>query len=363
MEALQRRRTVFAVTVLGLLPFFGGVSALVSGARAGRQQIAVDWAARGDRDLKAGRADRAAEEYRSAQEYARDSDAYRLQLAEALIASRHTDQARGQLLALWAENPADGFINLELGRMSAGRGDTSEAVRFYHAAIDGAWRQDALASRRNARIELATYLIGKGDRTKAQAELIALVDELPPDPAVMTGTAALLLDSGSPQRAEAVLSKALSLSPRDGRALQLAGEAAFSLADYHAAARYFDLAAGVGALDADHQRMRDLSTRVLTIDPFARGISSRARVRRVSEAFHIAQQSLDRCPADALADLRTRVAAAEPKTTERALARDPDAVDETISLLTDIEAATIACEPGGNDDAALRLVLKQRRSS
>jgi tetratricopeptide (TPR) repeat protein len=351
------------MTVLGLLPFFGGVSALVRGARTRRQHIAVDWAARGDRDLKAGRADRAAEEYRSAQEYAREKDAYRLELAEALIASRHTDQARGQLLALWAENPADAFVNLELGRIAAGQGDTSEAMRFYHAAIDGAWRQDALVSRRNARIELARYLIGKGDRTKAQAELIALVDELPPDAPVMTDTAAMLLESGSPQRAEAVLTKVLTLSPRDGRALQLAGEAAFSLADYHSAARYFDQAAGAGALDADHQRMRNLSTRVLTVDPFARGISSRARVRRVIEAFHIAQQSLDRCPADALPDLRARVAAAEPKTTERVLAQDPDAVDETISLLTDIEGATIACGPGGNDDAALRLVLKQRRAS
>ena len=278
-----------------------------------------------------------------------------------MIAARHPDQARGQLLALWAEAPADARVNLELGRIAAAQGDTTEAVRFYHAAIDGTWRQEAPASRRNARIELAKYLIAKGDATKAQAELIALIDELPPDPAVMTDTAALLVESGSPQRAEAVLSKALTLSPRDARALQLAGEASFALADYQTAARYFDRAAAVGALDADHERMRNLSARVHAIDPFARRISSRERVRRVVAALHIAGMSIDRCPADALPDLRARVAAAGPKTTERELAHDPDAVDDTISLVTDIEAATGACASGDTDDAALRLVLKQRR--
>ncbi len=351
------------MTVLSLVPFFGGVSALVNGARARRQQIAVDWAARGDRDLKAGRAGRAADEYRSAQEYTRDSNAYRLQLAEALVADKHPDQARGQLLALWAELPADAVVNLELGRIAAAKGDTSEAVRFFHGAIDGVWGQDGTASRRNARFELARYLIGKGDGTKAQAELIALVDELPPDPALMTDTAALLLKTGSSQRAEALLDKALTLSPGNARALQLAGEASFSQADYQMAARYFDRAAKLAPLDAEHERIRNLSTRILAIDPFARGISSRGRVRRVVDAFRIAQVSLDQCPADALPDLRARVTAAEPKTTESILAHDADAVDETIALVTDIEAATGGCAPGGIDDAALRLVLKQRRSS
>jgi tetratricopeptide (TPR) repeat protein len=363
MERLQRRRTVLVLTVLGLVPFFGGVSALVRSARSRRQQIASEWAARGDRDMKRGRADRAADDYRSAQEYARDSNAYRLQLAHALVAGNHPSQARGQLLALWAEAPADAVVNLELGRIAAAGGDTPEALRFYHAAIDGAWPQDAPASRRSARIEVAKYLMQKGDRTKAQAELIALVDELPPDPAMMTGTAELLIANGSPQRASAVLEKAVTLDRKDARALQLAGEAAFDLAEYRTAARYFNLAAAVGTLDADRQRMRDLSTRLLTMDPFASGISSRERVRRVVGAFEVARASLDRCPADALPELRARVRAAAPNTTERVLAHDPDAVDDTLSLVTDIESATAACGPGGNDDAALRLVLKQRRSS
>jgi tetratricopeptide (TPR) repeat protein len=362
METLRRRRTVFAVTVVALIPFFGGVSALVRSTRDRRQQISSDWASRGDREMTAGRADRATEDYRSAQQFARDSNAYRLQIAEALVAGNHPNEARGQLLALWAETPSDGFINLELGRIAARERDTAETVRFYHAAIDGAWRHDAAVSRRKARIELATYLMAQGDRTKAQAELIALSDDLPPDAAVMTDTAALLLASGAATRAMSVVDKALTLHAHDPRALQLAGEAAFELGDFRSAARFLGAAANVGTLDADHQHMRDTSARILTIDPFARGISSRERIRRVAAAFHLAAASLDRCPADELPDLRARVSAASSKATERVLAHDPEKVDQTLSLVSEIEAATAGCGAAGTDDAALQLVLKQRRS-
>jgi tetratricopeptide (TPR) repeat protein len=365
MQALPRRRTVVVVAVLGLVPFFGGVSALVKSARMRRQQIATDWAARGDRDNAAGLADRAADDYRSAQQFARDSNAYRLQLANALLAGNHLNEARGQLLALWAEAPADAIVNLQLGRIAAHQGDTPEALRFYHAAIDGAWPRDAAASRRNARLELAKYLMRQHDLTKAQAELIALIDDLPPDAGVMTETADLLLASGTPQRAITVLDKALTLDPHNARALQLAGEAAFELADYRTAARYFNRAASAGPLDGNHEHLRILSARVLAMDPFARGISSRERVRRIVAAVQTARASLDRCPSDALPDLRGRLEAALPTTTEPVLARDPDAVDDALALVTDIEAATAVCGAANatDDDAALRLVLKQHRAS
>jgi tetratricopeptide (TPR) repeat protein len=363
VDAFRRRRAVFLVVVVALVPFFGGVSGLVKAARSRRQQVAVDWGSRGDQDAAAGRADLAADDYRSAREYARDSNAYRFQLAQALAAANHPNEARGQLLALWAEAPADGVVNRELGRLAAHQGDTPEAVRFYHAAIDGAWQRDAPASRREARMELARYLLSKGEAMKAQAELIALIDDLPPDPAVMTDTAALLVKAGAAQRAMVVLDKALALGPHDRQALQLAGAATFALDQYRTAVRYFDAAAAQAPLDADDRRMRDLSARILTIDPFARGITSRERVRRVVGAFGVAASSLDNCPAASSPDLQNRVAQAKPRITERVLLHDADAVDDAIALLAEVESATAACSPAGPDDAALRLVLKQRRAS
>jgi tetratricopeptide (TPR) repeat protein len=363
VEGLQRRRTVFLVIVLGVVPFFTAVNSLVGAARTRREEIAAEWASRGGRDLAAGRADRAAEDYRSARGYARDPDAYRRELAGALLAGHHLNEARGQLLVLWAEAPGEGDINLALARIAAREHDTSDAVRYYHAAIDGAWEADAAAVRRDARIELATFLLDSGDRTKAQAELIALSDDLPPDAAVITRTAALLLRAGATERALAVAQRALELRPDDPDAQQVAGDAAFALGDYRAAERHLDAAAARHPLDAAHQHRRELSARVLVVDPFATRIGSRERIRRVVGAFHLAAAALDRCPAGAHADLRDRVEEASPKITERLLLRDPDAVDAALALVSDTEAAVSSgCGAPTDDEAALRLALRQHRS-
>src|SRR5581483_982240 len=125
---------------------------------------------------------------------------------------------------------------------------------------------DAGASRRTARLELARFLIRRGDTTKAQAELIALSDDLPPNPEMITDTAALLVKAGAPQRATTVVQKALELDATNAPALRLAGEASFALADYRNAARYLDEAAQQAPLNPQDERMRTVGTRVLALD-------------------------------------------------------------------------------------------------
>ncbi len=189
-------RTVLVLAVVGMVPAFAGVGTLVSSARGRRQQLANEWAARGGRDLDAGRPVAAAEDFRLAQEYARDRSQYRLPLARALLAAGRELEAHAQLLTLWTEAPGNGVVNLELGRLAARHGDVPASIRYYHAAIDGAYDADAPHQRRLARIELARLLLDHGERMQAQAELIALTADPPRDPAIVTALADLRVRAG-----------------------------------------------------------------------------------------------------------------------------------------------------------------------
>lgn len=362
--ALQRRRTILALIVIGLVPAFLLTNAAVHAARGRRQQFATEWARRGDRELATGRPASAAEDYRTAQQYARDANEFRLQLAQALVAADEPVQAAAQLLTLWSRTPGDGGVNLELGRIAAHQGEVADAIRYYHAAIDGAWDRDPLPARRRARIELATFLLGRGALVQAQAELIALLADLPPDANRMADVAELLLKASANDRALTLLQQALDLDPANVRALRLAGEAAFRLGDYRAARTYLRDASVRTPLDADTAKLLDLSTRVVALDPFTRGITSRERLRRALRAFDVASEWIAGCSAPEVSGLQAEVAAARPKQTERTLARDPDAVDATLALVSKIETtAARACGAGTPDAQALLLVLRQRRAT
>jgi predicted Zn-dependent protease len=356
-----RRRTVVLAIVLGVVPFFSAVNTFVAGSRARREQLAAEWARRGDRELAAGRADAAVDDYRTAQKYARDANVYRMPLAEALVAGRHLNEARAQLETLRTQAPGSGPVNRWLGRIAVAQGDETEAIRAYHAAIDGAWESSATEARRDTRLELARFLIRRGNRTLAQAELIALSDDLPSDPNQIVDTAALLAQAGTPAGALAVAAKALKLDATNVRALRLAGETAFVLGDYQQAARYLDEAAAREPLDQSAERTRNLSKRVSALDPRAIGIASRARVRRIVEGFRIAAAWFDRCPPGANAELRARLAPATARANERDLLRDPDLADATLALAGDLAAAATRCSTPNEDEAALELVLKPRR--
>jgi tetratricopeptide (TPR) repeat protein len=362
--ALGRRRTILALAIVGTIPAFGVTQSLVHRSRDRREQLAVDWARQGQSDLASGRAAEAAEDFRTAQEYARDRGEYRLQLAQSLIAANRFVEAQSQLLTLWTQAPGDGVVNRELGRIAARDDDVANALRYYHGAIDGAWPGSAAAERRQTRTELAQFLLQRGDTTQANAELIALVGELPPDPAAMTDAAALLLKADNRAQAMALLQKTLDLDRRNVPALRLAGDAAFSAGDYRAARSDLEAASGASPLDAKGQQMLDLSTRVLALDPFARHITSRERLRRVVRAYAVARGELAQCPAGSQEGLQSQMDALQPKVAERTLARDPDLVDQAMALVTTVESATAAaCGPPQGDAQALQLVLRQPRSA
>jgi tetratricopeptide (TPR) repeat protein len=322
---MARRRTTLTLLVTALVPAFVVVNGLVALARTARGRLERDWAARGARDLEAGRASDAADDYYAAQAYARDHASYRLDLARALIAAGRTSEARAELETLWSNTPGSGVVNLELARIEKREGNFDDAVRFYHAAIDGAWDRAPAKARHAARLELAELFVDRGMLPQAEAELTILLADPPVDP----------------------------------RAAALAGTVAFSRGDYRTAAARLRAAE---PLDASTTAMLDVATRALALDPDARGISSRERVRRITRLFAIGLAAARRCEASAAAAMRDRLETAAPSVTERTLARDPDAADATLELLTAAwSVVSPVCPATGADDRAMALVVQRPR--
>ncbi|HKB12973.1 MAG TPA: tetratricopeptide repeat protein [Vicinamibacterales bacterium] len=326
---MLRRRTVLTLFVVGVVPAFATVNGLVAVTRTTRAQLEREWASRAAAAAEAGRSSEAADDYYTAQVYARDHGRYRLDLARALIAAGRASEARAELDTLWADAPGSGEVNLELGRVSAGEGDVDGAVRYLHGAIDGAWQHDPRTARHGARLELARLFADRGLLPQAQAELGILLADPPIDP----------------------------------RAAALAGAIAFAQSDYRMAAERLREARTGGALDPAGEQMLEVSGRALALDPDAHGLTSRERVRRLVRLFTIALAASRRCPSDAAAPMRARLEAAAPQVNERALARDPDAVDATFELLAAAAGAVdAACPPADPEERAVALVLRRART-
>lgn len=364
---LRNRRLILAVMLGGLIPAFAVTHSVVSHYKEQRLRLAAEWSDRGNRDL-ASRPDVAAVDFQTALSYGPDRVMDRLRLSQALTAAKRPVEAQAELLTLWTDTPGDGEVNLELARLSAMGGNVADAVRYYHAAIDGAWATGARPARHQARLELARLLLARGQRLPAQAELIALIDDLPSDAKAMTEVGGLLAEAGADNRALTLLRSALELDPSNATAARLAGRIAYRSGDYRGARTLLTSAQTHGVLDPETARMLEVSSRVLALDPSARGLSTRARVQRVLTGLDVAISRLTQCqarpPVDdqtaaRLNDLSMRLEAAH-KRPRVALERDPDLTDEMTSLVFGIEALPGSqCGDASVDDRALQLIAAQ----
>lgn len=358
-----------AVVIGGIIPAFAITLVIVGRYKDERTRLAHEWAEQGTRDLKASPA-AAVADFRSALPYAPDDTDTRLQLAEALIASGQRQQAQGHLLTLWSAEPGDGRVNLDLARLAAADGDVTAATRYYHAAIDGAWENGATAARRNARLELAKLLLQKGQTVRAQAELIALIDDLPDDPPLITEVGQLLVAAGAETRAIGLFERALALDPSDGRAAQLEGEVQFHQGRYRTAHDLLEEARrDNAALTPDDESALAATSRMPDLDPFAAGLTARLRLQRALDGLTIVRARIARCQpvspqapeAARIADL-SQQADAFAKLSRRRLERDPDRVTDLINLVMQIEALpSQMCGPDTADDRALQLIAGERR--
>jgi len=353
------------LAVLGVI-FFLAVAGLSRAYHAQREALGNRWFSRGVVDLNARRYDSAMTEFRSALLYSRDNYDYQLNLAEALIGLGRTAEAYSYLVNLWEEEPENGVVNLELARMAAQRGQTEQAQRYYHNAIYAVWPSDQEEKRRETRLELIEYLLSINATAQAQAESIALQENLG-EPAQQRRVGDLFLRAQDYEHALAAYRLSLKYERRNAAALAGAGWAAFQLGRYPLAERYLQAAVSFNPDDTQSTERLKTTQLVLHMDPFRRQISVDERNKIVVDAFATAGKRLSSCARPKAAAASTSAqprladewAKMKPRITEQQLRRNPDLVEQAMDLVFEIERQTSAtCGTPTGEDLALLLISK-----
>jgi tetratricopeptide (TPR) repeat protein len=365
-----RQQPVMLALVAGLAVIcFLAVTGLSRIYHAQRESLGDRWFARGVADLNAQHFDSAVTEFRAAQLYSRDNYAYQLNLAEALIGLKRTAEASTYLVNLWDRQPDDGLVNLELARIAAQKGQTEQAVRYYHNSIYATWPDNQEGKRRDARLELIEFLLEINARAQAESELIALAENVGDDASLQERVGDLFVRTLDYERAFAAYRLSLKADRHNHAALAGAGWAAFELGRYPEAHRYLQSAVAANPGDTESAARLKTTDLVLQMDPFQRQISMAQRSRIVVEAFAAAGQRIKTCsgqnasgsatPTSSQPSLAESWAKMKPRVTERGLQRDPDLVEKAMDLVFDIERQTSAsCGAPAGTDLALLLIAE-----
>jgi len=361
------RQTVVVACAVILVALFTVTGVLSRAFHEKEWAIAEDWNQRGNAALAAGHAREARDSYRNALIYEPQNTDYQLHLAQALAAYGLPDQSRAYLLNLLVQFPGDGEINLDLARLAAKDGVVDAAVHYYHGAIYGAWDTTPVESRRNARLELATFLVNHREDAQAEAELITLAAGAPPDEAGLHATIGVLFSrAGDTPRALSEFEIALKGMPNNLDALSGAGAAAFRMRDYRRAADYLERALAERPGDAEIKSELDISRMVQSFDPFAPNLSPNERARRASASLAEAASRAGKCLSTSeepsagtqLGSLLDRVKAASPNAwSERGLGLHPEQIAPAMRAAFSLESeADQLCGKAQGKDLALELI-------
>ncbi len=339
---------------------------------AKEEALGEDWFHRGEASLAKNAPSDAIDEFRSALSYSRDNPDYRLRLAQALVAAHRLDEAQAHLLGLWEAQPSNGTVNLELARLAAARGNTQDAIRYYHSAIIAVWDRNPALARRQARFEFCEYLLDHGLRTQAQAALIELATNIPDDAELRERVGTLMLRAEDPARALQQFEQAIRIDRNRPTALLGAGEASYRLADYREAQRYLEHAAKLSPLNEQDAQHLELSRLILEIDPYDRRLSAAERTTRAIRIYQQAFNRLKQCgtergegldvqqPASELQSAYSRAKQILPNVTRRSLQTNPDLQAKVIDLSLEIEQLSDSrCGPGKSMDSAILLAARK----
>jgi tetratricopeptide (TPR) repeat protein len=345
--------------------FFLFVSGLSRTYRDQRESLGNRWFQRGVADLNAKRFEAAVKDFRAALLYSRDNYTYQLYLAEALLGMKRTGQAAAYLLNLWDRQPQDGLVNLELARIGAQKGQTQQAVRYYHDAVYAVWPSNSESQRRVARLELIDLLLLNNANAQAQAELIALAERVT-DPSENQMLGDLFMRAGDYQHALTEYGLSLKTNSHNPKVLAGAGHAAYQLGQYRFAQHYLQEVLKRDPSDKQSAERLKTTELILHMDPFQRNISSAERNRRVMEAFETAGKRLGKCAVPSgdagtrrisSANLSDQWSTMQPRVTKQGLQRNAGLPEQAMDLVFRIERETSpSCgEPTGTDLALLKI--------
>ena len=387
---LRQQPVMFAIFFVITVIFFLFVTELTRVHYAQREALGQRWFNRGVADLNAKNYAGAVTDFRSALLYSPDKYDYQLNLAEALIGLNQPVPASAYLLTLWDREPDNGVVNLDLARIAAKQGRTREAIRYYHDAVYAAWPSDQDERRHLARLELIELELQMHSYEQAQAELIALSENVRSEPSWEDQIGDLFLQAGDPEHALGAFQRTLKTNRHDEKALAGAGTAAFRLAQYSLAEHYLLQALAQNPKDTQAAEQLKTAQLVLQMDPYRRPLSEAQRRRLVMDAFAVAGQRLQSCPmpappnqasiaaptpgsagngvvpaaantpmAPAPTTLSDQWAKLKPKMRERELRMNPDLEDAAMDLVFRIERQTsVECGAPTGKDLALTLIAK-----
>lgn len=339
-----------------------------------REDLAVRWSGRGKAALDAGKPQQAMVALRTALSYAPGTRSYELLLAQALANVGHTEEASNYFMNLWVMQPGDGFINLELARLSAKKNDPKDAIKYYRASIYGTWEGDGVVRRREVRLELARYLIAQKEFNAARIELLIAAGNSPSDPQLNITLASLLVQAGDVANGFNYYKKALQDDPKNQTALEGAGRAAYSLGNFAVAHSLLERATEAKAspekeenVSGDLAAMLANSKRILELRPSSK-LRPVERVDRLVEDGVIAKKRFDSCiiQFDAtkglpplLQQLKLRWTGGDVTMSRSVLLRSLARQDAAEQLIFDTELQTSQfCSAPTGDDALLLLLAK-----
>jgi len=258
--------------------------------------LADNWFAQGEVSFQAGDVQSALVDYRNALVYSPGNAKFQFHLAQTLAAVGRGDEGRSYLLNLLSESPGSGEVNLALARIAAHKGVTSEAIRYYHAAIYGEWQTSPISMRWQVRRDLSEYLLDHGEAQQAVPEILAMADNTPSDdPQGRKIVGNLLLRARLWPQALDGFRSLISANSQDHEVLLGAAISAFELGQYDLALDYFDRLPQQERLAAGVTDLYQTAQQVDAVSPFVAGLSSEAKARRAADALSLAGKRLQEC--------------------------------------------------------------------
>jgi tetratricopeptide (TPR) repeat protein len=365
-----RDSLTFFVLTLATIVLFVLTLLLFRSFTTHRADLAVRWATRGEAALKQGHPDQAVPALRTALIYAPETRSYQMMLAQALGDSGHAEEAANYFLNLWEAQPGDGVINLQLARLARRRDAKDEAIRYYRAAIFGNWGGEGVERRREARLELANYLIEQGNLAMAQTELLIAASNAPPGAGLEILFGDELVRAADPTDALLYYQKAIAQDPRNPAAYEKAGQLAYQMGDYGRARNWLEHAVREsGGTATGAEALLKNTERLLVLSPAA-ARTDKDRITRLLDDKAIAKKHWNACvatlgketPLPAVQSLGGRWTQADGISTRSALAADQSNEDALTGLINESEmlAADLCGTPTG-DDALLLLLAKKEQ--
>jgi tetratricopeptide (TPR) repeat protein len=292
----ELRTLALAACILALAA--GSTSLLVRGLRHHELRVSQQLLEDGNRAMMAGQYGTAIEDFRAVLGFTPEDLDLRVRLAQALVAAGKLDEAKNDYLALRQAKSDSGPVNLQLARLQAKHGSSSEAELYYRSAIGGSWPSDEIAERQRTRIELVRFLVSHERYSEARSELSALAENPSNDLPLLNDTASLLLKVGDPEHALSMYQRVLAIRPDDGAALLGAGEAAYAAGRYSTAQRLLRQFGNSSEQNPEianrvQQRLRDIDE-VLSIIP-APGLRAGERGDRALRVWDTVTRRLASC--------------------------------------------------------------------